>query len=116
MAPLRKNTSSEVKELSAQLAANREDCRAYPDADLTKPNVCKRRKQLQRNYVSDAEVMAGTLESVTDFGRIKNGLIQVDEAAKATEPLTLCAVDQLPLVGHGPRVLTGDHAQLSPLV
>ena len=62
--------------------------------------------QLQRRYLSAVEVMAGTLESATDFNDIENGRVLVDEAALAPEPLTLCAVNQLPWDGDGHLVPT----------
>ena len=81
-------------------------------------NAKKRRRQLESQAFAQADVVLGTLEMSSDLAtqhrQWTTPLILVDEAAQATEPMTVMLF-QLAR-GDTHVVLIGDHMQLAPTV
>ena len=77
-------------------------------------NAKKRRKQRESQALADMDVVIGTLEMASDLQVAAVQLILVDEAAQATEPMTLIPFKLAGTKTHA--VLIGDHRQLAPTV
>ena len=104
----------DVRKISSQEMARAADW----DPSSNSKNARKRRKQWESQAFVEADVVIGTLEMACDLGTKESQwttpLILVDEAAQATEPMTVIPF-QLAR-GDTHVVLIGDHMQLAPTV
>ena len=112
--PFEKINDEDVRRISSREKARAADW--YPTSNSTKAK--KRRRQLESEAFAKADVVIGTLEMSSDLAtkdrQRSTPLILVDEAAQATEPMTVM-VFQLAR-GDTHVVLVGDHMQLAPTV
>jgi superfamily I DNA and/or RNA helicase len=109
--PSDKIKDADVLKISAQEKTKEAD--GYPT--IMNKRAKKRRKLWEREALADMEVVIGTLEMASDLQvEAAVQLILVDEAAQATEPMTLIPVKLAGTETHA--VLIGDHRQLAPTV
>ena len=112
--PLERIIDKDVRTISSREKARKAD--SYPMSNS--PNAKKRRRQLESQAFAQADVVLGTLEMSSDLAtkhrEWTTPLILVDEAAQATEPMTVMLF-QLAR-GDTHVVLIGDHMQLAPTV
>ena len=108
--PPGKIKDADVLKISSQGKAL--DADGYPTS-MSK-NAKMRRKQWESQALADMDVVIGTLEMASDLQVEAVQLILVDEAAQATEPMTLIPFKLAGTDTH--VVLIGDHRQFAPTV